>query len=307
MTGWALILGALANICHAQAPEKPTIPDPEDLTLKTKDLVQLQCTFYPGGFRQAGEDVETVDGKTVVPILLVHGWDEKRQDLSFLAKGLQSLGHAVMVPDLRGHGRSTKRVDLAGKEHELDRERFRRQDIAAMVEDLWTCKRHLMALNNEGKLNIEMLTVIGGEVGAITALNFVALDWSRPPLPTMKQGQDVKAFILLSPETSFKGVTAQQALRQPAVAGEVDGLIIVGARDKAVNDVQRMYDQLSRHRKEDERDLFLLKPDTSLTGFRMVPARGLNVGVAIIKFINARIVTRADEYPWRDRTSFLNK
>ena len=292
----------------AQPEEKLTIPAPESLTLKTKDYVQLQCTFYPGGFKKVGDEVEQIDGKTVVPVVLAHGWGQKRQDLSFIARGLQSMGHTVIVPDFRGHGRSTKQIDRLGNEHDLDYTKFRRNHIGAMVEDLIACKRHLMTLNNEGKLNIELLTVIGADVGAMVALNWIAYDWSRPQLPTMKQGQDIKAFILLSPPLSFKGATVQGALKHPALMRELDGLIICGLRDgDGMSDAKRIHDQLSRARPDDQKDLFFLKPDTNLSGSKVVSARGLNVGTALIKFIEARIVRKQEDFPWRDRTGLLGQ
>lgn len=293
---------------HAQDDEVE-IPNPESITLKTKDFVQLQCTFYPGGFRKSGDEVQQIEGKEVAPVVLVHGWGQKRQDLSYLGKGLQMYGHAVLVPDLRGHGRSLKRVAPNGNEIELDAEKFRRQDIALMVEDLKACKRYLLDLNNEGKLNIEMLSVVAGDVGALVALNWAAYDWSLPQLPTIKQGHDIKAFVLLTPPMSFKGATAQAALRNPAVAIRLDGLVIVGARDSdGRSDAKRIYEQLERRRKNlDEKNLFMMKPDTSLSGIAMIPARGLGVGTTIAKFLNARIVRKADDYPWRDRTNPLGR
>ena len=95
---------------------------------------------------------------------------------------------------------------MAGNEQEIDRDRLRKNDIMlGMLEDVASCKRELMRYNNEGKLNIEMLTVVGGDVGALVALNWAAYDWTRPQLPTLKQGHNVKAFVLLTPTLNFKG------------------------------------------------------------------------------------------------------
>ena len=85
-----------------------------------------------------------------------------------------------------------------------------------MVNDIEACKRFLLRENNEGELNIELLTVVAaGEMGAVIGLNWVAMDWSWPILPGRKQGQDVKALVLLSPGQSFKGVTGAPGANAP--------------------------------------------------------------------------------------------
>ena len=94
----------------APAAKKPDdaadekVPEPEVPELTTKDELQLKATYFPG-----------TKGQESIPVIIIHGlgpksnrkeYDDKDSGLaSFLQK---SLGCAVIVPDLRGHGESTK-------------------------------------------------------------------------------------------------------------------------------------------------------------------------------------------------------
>ena len=88
---------------------------------------------------------------------MLHDWDGNRKQFSGLATYLQSIGHSIIVPDLRGHGESLR---VKASDMTLDREKFNRNAIAAMGEDIEACKRFLLKKNNGGELNIEFLTVV---------------------------------------------------------------------------------------------------------------------------------------------------
>ena len=77
--------------------EKPKLPAPQKHVLTTKDGVSLHCYFYPGTRK-----------KESIPIMVIHGWEERGSQYAKLALSLQQKGHAVIIPDLRGHGFSTK-------------------------------------------------------------------------------------------------------------------------------------------------------------------------------------------------------
>ena len=307
MTFAVLTALALATTALAQDDDEKKIPEPEDITLETKDGVQLKCTWYAG-----------INGKNTVPVIIVHGWDGNRGQYDRLALFLQSKeggGHAVIVPDLRGHGGSTTWKMPNGDEEDIDRERFTRNDIGAMVQyDMEAVKKHLMEENNAGDLNIELLTVIGSEFGGLIALGFAAQDWSWQQLPTIKQGRDVKALVLISPAMSFKGVTALQPLKHEAVRKRLSVLIVAGRKDRyGYRDAKRMYSQLEPHHQlprdattdqiREKKDLFLFEPDTSLSGQQLITAPGLNVASTIKSFIDLRLVDKREDFEWTDRTS----
>ena len=137
-----------------------------------------------------------------------------------LAKFLQKEGHAVLVPSLRGHGNS---VNVQGSGRKLLASTLNPAQFQLMVkQDMEACKAYLMAKNNAGDLNIEKLCVVGAEMGAIVAMNWAVEDWHWPVLTTGKQGQDVKALVLLSPPMAFHGIKACR------VPGEVSVLVLWG-------------------------------------------------------------------------------
>lgn len=285
---WVVIASAPAS---AQRKDEKTY---QDVTLETKDGVLLRCTYYPGQ-----------DSKTTVPMILLHGWGGQRGELHNLALYLQQQKHAVLLPDLRGHGRSTKARTVRG-EVDIDYKDFNRNQIAAATLDLEACKQFMMARNNEGKVNIEQLCILGADATCILALNWSAVDWNAPRLPTLKQGQDVKALILLSPSQSYKGVTTKGAMAHPIIRSKLSILMVAGQRGSdEMADAKRLHKSFERGRVEGEGDLRFYTPDTSLQGTRLFSAN-LNVHLMIRDFVRDRLVNKAQVFKWTDRKSPLS-
>lgn len=286
-------------------PDKKELPKPEDLTLETKDGVSLRCTYYPGTAKKAS-----------IPIILVHGWEGQRSEYDALALYLQSLGHTIIVPDLRGHGQSTVVKLPNGESEPIDLEKFRQKDFESMIWDLDRCKKFLLEKNNEGECNIESLCVVGAELGSIVALNWTLYDWSRPRLPAYKLGQDVKALVLLTPMSSFKGFTTRDAMASPIIRSKMSMLLVAGKQDsKGMNEAKRIEKacESARPKVDDDpdeqrkkRDLFLAEAETSLTGTKLLGNGVLvgrsSVGTYIANFINLRLVAKQEEFAWSDRT-----
>jgi pimeloyl-ACP methyl ester carboxylesterase len=282
--------------------KKKVLPNPEEVSLRTNEpggSVELHATFYPGS-----------NGKESVPIILLHSWKGSRADFAPLVPGLHEKGHALLVPDLRGHGLSRRRIVASPRglvTETLDAERFRPADFGAMVQyDLEAWKRFLLERNDAEALNIERLCVIGAEMGAGVALNWALLDWSWPQYPGMKQGQDVKALVLLSPQWNFRGLEVQRALNHPYISSTMSIMLIVGAGDsRALQDADRILGFLERARPGWDklpgpaRSLFFGKLNTSLQGTRLLGVQGLNVEEAISRFIELRLVKQ--DFPWRKR------
>ena len=129
----------------------------------------------------------------------------------------------------------------------IDRTKFRKPALAAMVWDIEACKSFLLKENNDGKLNIEQLGVVGTGFGACLALKWAVQDWNVRSLPTLKQGQDVKGLILVSPARSFKGITMNTELKQLTVLRNLSTLIIVGREDSRImSDAQRIHKTFKR-------------------------------------------------------------
>ena len=265
------------------AKEPETLKEPEDVSLKTLDGVVLRATYYPG-----------MDGKKSTTLILVHAYKGKRSDYSELAKYLQINRFAVMVPDLRGHGESTRLLSGGN----IDAASLQKADFAAMVTyDMEAVKSFLLKQHNEGQLNIDKLGVVGAEMGATVGLAWAALDWSWPLTTRGKQGQDVKALVLLSPEWTFKGLRINDALANEYVRRDLAILILVGKGSSgAVQQANRIHSAFKAAHPEPppgtggKKDLFLLRLPTSLQGTKLL-GENLKVEDMITKFIQARLAS----------------
>lgn len=314
----ALAAGALSgswlSSAWAQAPAAPpkkaapgTKKDdpkaPKPVTLETKDGVALKAVYFPGNH-----------GKETVPIILIHGWEQRAAVWEPLALYFQkTLGHAVIIPDLRGHGQSLTQT-VGTQARQLEPDELTPSDMEAMVWDIQACKKFLQDENNKGEVNLEMLTVVGAEYGALVAMQFASLDWSWPPLTTGKQGQDLKAMALLSPIDKFKRVTAATALKslQPAaVSGRFSTLVMAGQQDRSgYSDAKRLHRQIEAMYPNDfkETSVWLITPDTGSHGVQLIePERRLGMERALADFILRRVVERKTEFEWTERKRALTE
>ena len=315
----------MASPLWAQNNEGPAIPPPEDISLTTSDGVKLEATYYPG-----------TSSKETVPVILLHMFKGSRADYRQLAPYLRQKGYAVLVPDLRGHGESTSR---RGYSVPMKASTLGRQDFIDMVRfDVLRAKQFLIDKNNDGELNIEKLVLVGAEMGASVAMNFARLDWNLPPEGNRKQGQDVKAVVLISPEWNTTGLPLRTALtgqnltirvwdpqlkqafkepetmdfRMPVALDfrrEVSFLITVGKdNSRAVRDAKRLHSMLQPLHptpSEDERaakqDLFYGALDTSLQGTKLLGVQSLGLEKTIAQFIHYRAANRP--FQWSERTN----
>jgi pimeloyl-ACP methyl ester carboxylesterase len=286
-------------------PKGPKIPEPEDVKLTTKDGVTLTATYYPGTAK-----------KETVPIIMIHDIDGQRGDYHGLASYLQTFGYASIVPDLRGHGQSRTQTYPNGNNGTIDGDKLKGPALEACWLDIEACKKFLLEKNNEGELNIDQLCVIGAEFGGILAVRWAAKDWSWPALTSQKQGQDVKAIVLLSPQASYKGVAVRDALTSPAVRTQFSFMLVAGEKDtKATAEAKKLQKELQSQRpkvSDDDSDrnklkeVFLIQPDVSLSGTKLL-ASGTGVPGNIARFIELRLVNRKADFPWQDRSNPLGK
>ncbi len=324
-----LAFGVSATIAQeTEAPKKAgetaKPPPPEDIVLQTADGVKLAATFYP-----------STKKKKAVTVILLHMKKRSRNDYAGVAANLHKLGHAVLVPDLRGHGDSTTVKNMRAP---LNAANMPPMQFAAMVRyDMPVLKQFLVQRNNAGELNIEKLCLVGAEMGASVALNYAYFDWSLPPQGNKKQGQDVKALVLISPEWTTKGLAIGTTMAGRPMIGmafdpqlqaafkdaeamnfqgpvafdfrrEVSVYVVCGkGTPKAVSDSQRLHKMLKSHHPDppagqgtEQRDLFFGTLETTLQGTKMLGVRGLNLEQRIAWFIEMRLVKRS--VPWAERT-----
>jgi hypothetical protein len=141
-------------------------------------------------------------------------------------------------------------------------------------------------------------------------MRWAAADWSAVRLPAFKQGQDVKALVLLSPTQAFKGVTMREALGHPAIRKLVSVMLVTGIEDtKGTGEAKRIFKSLEGQRPKvpeadrlEKQDLFLIQPETSLEGTKLLGA-GLPVPGNIARFIELRLVNKEAEFGWTERRS----
>lgn len=268
--------------------------EPEEVQLTTRDGVVLHVTYYEG-----------IRGQNSIPVVLLHAHKGSRQEYEGLASKLQELGNAPILVDLRGHGQSTKQVDPgSGQERTLDAARFRVADFAAMVQsDLVAVKKFVREKNNEKKLNLKKLCVVGAEMGASVAVNYAAYDWSLPDDGSYQRGRDVRAVVLLAPEWNFKGVTIKDAVTALAPVEKLSLLVIAGDRSPKQNDAADRIDQIVKRVRQEtdaERSYYQVKKNSSLGGTKMLGEPSLNVGVNIAKFIQLRL-EKDKSLVWEER------
>lgn len=292
-------------------PKDEPPPAPENLVLRTKDGWNIFYTFY-------GPKKGVRPGKSVVPIIMLHGWQGQGSEYAELATILQSWGFASIVPDLRGHGRSLNVIRRKPNGEEEDKvvkaDDLMPQDLEGMVNDVEAMKRVLVDKNNKAELNIEMLTVVAAEVGTIVALNWSALDWNWPIMPAFKQGQDVKALVLLTPQQTFKRMNANTALTHQAISRRLSIMIAVGdQQNRDLSEAKRIHSRLERIRppvpaeeRLQKQDLFLIPAPTPLQGTKLLD-RALPVGGSIMKFLELRLLRKQEDFPWTERRDPLGR
>jgi alpha-beta hydrolase superfamily lysophospholipase len=301
-----LLLGVLicfaTSATQAQQPTPPSgaatkRPAPQEIAPKTRDGVQLAGTFYP----------PAKPGREVVPVILLHGYKGSRADMQSLAEKLQDAGHAALSLDLRGHGGSTKQTMPNGKDREIDPVRLNKADLEGMWrQDVEAAKSFLMEENNKGEVNIDKLCIVGADLGAVVATNWAMLDWSWPPLATGKQGQDVKAVVLLSPPKTVRGLTIMPAIGKREIANKLSWLVVYGEQETNAKDAKAVAGQLEKwlpkpppEDVKEKQALYILPLPTNLQGAKLLAADNFKVAPQVMTFIERRLTSKS--LPWMNR------
>ena len=299
------VLALCSGEAMTQDDEKKEIPEPRKITLKTGDNVNLVCNFF-GGTKE----------KESVPVILLHDFGGKKEEYTPFAQYLQrSFGFAVIVPDLRGHGESTKTVT----NQLIDPSKFRKNDYATFNEDISTCFRYLRdEVNNEGEANIDMLCVVAAGTLCINATAWTLEDYSYQPIGGKKQGQFVKGLVFLNPKKSIKGFSITQLIKTPLFSGKgvspVPLLIAVGDEDeKSYRDGKSIHTTLKRtHPKFDDiadpkarfkkMTLFLGEYENAAGTGLLDPDNRTKLEIFIVQFIQYKILANQNETPWVNYT-----
>ena len=311
--GSALLLALGLAVVSPAAAQSGNAPPPEVVSLVTKDGVQLKCTYFPAAVRRG-----SAEAKQVTPVVLLHDSKGTRAMFTPLAERLQSPSEgeparpsfAVVAVDLRAHGESTKQV-YNGNQIDLDPARLGKNDLIAMaVYDMEAVRSFLVERNDAGEMNLNKLSIIGSGMGASVAANWAVQDWTAPPLAVGKQGQDVKALVLVSPRWSYNGLSMQLPMKSRPLKQNVAWMLIYGENDAKVKaDALRIKKQLERfHPAADQAGaqrpsgLVEVKLATKLQGDSLLSQVGTNVEQQIVKFLVENVANV--QRPWtsqRDR------
>ena len=277
----------------AQRPKTDDKPKFKTVTLKTKDGIPLRAFYFP-----------SENGKEAVTVMIVHQWQGQASPYYKLCASLQKAGCAVLVPDYRGHGGSKEYTNARGETDKFSIAKMSKRDVENIIHfDLEKAKAYLKGENNEGKLNLNALVVIGVREGCVMAGRWAQADWSFPSVGRMKQGQDVKALIYISPEKQIKGIgidptlTNQNLLRLPM-------MIMAGGNSPEASEARRIAKRVESMKKRigrGEATGFSLKmPNTTLSGPSLVNEVSAVIP-AIVNFIKTEVTISDEENPWVDR------
>ncbi len=310
----SLLLAALVAL-PAAAQELAQGPEPVIETLRASDGVQIIITYYGPPARKG-----TAQAKQATPVVMLHDYKDTRVAFAPLARRLQSQGDAegkgpsfaVVMVDLRGHGDSTKQYSASGDQRELDVTKIGKSDIADMATlDLEVVRKFLVGKNDAGELNLNKLCLMATGMGANVAVNWAARDWAAPPLAIGKQGQDVKALVLVSPRWSYQGLGFQGPLAFRPLNQNVAWMLIYGAQDSKVKtDVDRIYKQLEKYHPPvvandtgRQSSLVALELPSKLQGSSLLTLAGQATENSIIAFLMEHVAKK--DLPWSARRDRL--
>jgi pimeloyl-ACP methyl ester carboxylesterase len=267
---------------------------PETSKLQTQDGVRLSLTYYPSS-----------EEKGATPVVMLHDYKDTQGMFTSLASRLQSptkedkhSSFAVITVDLRGHGASTQQTLANGSVGEIDAAKLQKEDFIKMsLYDMEAVRGFLVGENDNEKLNLNKLCLVGVGMGATVAVNWAARDWVAPPLLVGKQGQDVKALVLVSPRWKYRGVTMQQAMRVRDMKQNAAWMLVWGGENPdATSDVRRISKQLERFHPEPEssqasrpRSFQEIPLRTSLQGSNLLGQVGKPLEDRIIEFLSQQV------------------
>jgi pimeloyl-ACP methyl ester carboxylesterase len=169
----------------------------------------------------------------------------------------------------------------------------------------------LVIKNDEGALNLNKLCIVGSGMGASVGANWAWRDWAAPPLAIGKQGQDVKALVLISPRWSYQGLSLQAPMKFRPLKQLAAWMLLYGAEDsKVAADVRRIEKQLNPfHPQADDTGaarasgLVILGLPTKLQGDKLLSQHAAEVEDQIVEFLYQNVATK--DQPWISRRNRL--
>ncbi|MCC7476428.1 MAG: alpha/beta fold hydrolase [Pirellulales bacterium] len=321
----ALLARLVLGVCFAWAGPSFALgqqgaPASQAVSLTTRDGVELKGAFYAAAVRPG-----SAEAKQVTPVILLHDHKGTRGVYGSLVQKLAASGHAadnaaegrqatfaVLAVDLRAHGESTKQVWPTGETDTLDAAKLTKEGLFAMAAfDMEAIRGYLVDKNDAGELNLNKLCLVGSGMGASVVANWAARDWAAPPLAVGKQGQDVKALVLISPRWSFNGLSMQEPMKFAPLKEGADWLLVGGSGDSKVKgDLVRIQKQLERFHPETDKSgaklasgLRVQLLPSKLQGDNLMKQSGDFLDTAITQFLTENVAQV--QLPWSNRRGRL--
>jgi pimeloyl-ACP methyl ester carboxylesterase len=310
--GWPYFAGFLIAVLTGPAtPVSAQTVGPEVVQLRTGDGVQLVITYYASTSRPG-----TPAARQVTPVVMLHDHKDTRAIFGPLATLLQTppqddpmrASFAVVAIDLRGHGDSTKQIFGARGQQDLDAAKISKADVYSMAAlDMEEVRRFLVTKNDEGVLNLNKLCLLGSGMGANVAANWAVEDWRVPPLAVGKQGQDVKALVMISPRWSFQGLSMQGPMRLRPLKEQAAWMLVYGSEEpEVVTDIRRIEKQLKPFHPDTDgdgaarpADFVVMAVPSKLQGDNLLTKLGDQVNDRILNFLIENVASK--NLPWAAR------
>ena len=264
------------------------------VSLSTRDGANLNAYYFPSD-----------QGEQAIPVIVVHEWKGQAGPYARLCLALQDAGFAVLALEYRGHGKSrTYRNPRTGSEDTFDLSKMGRRDFEAIIAfDMEEVKQFLKDENNERRLNLNALSIVGVEEGCLIAAHWAVKDWRFPSIGSKKQGQDVKALAFISPVKNHLGLVMDTALRDPNLQ-LLPTLIMAGNSSPQSTEAKRIGNRLEgirQRRLRGNADGFQVSlPDTNLSGAALL-TEVPNAIPTIVNFLEANVPVTNDRNPWIER------
>lgn len=210
-----MLILASNGVATAQSDDLKQIVH-DDIVLTTKDNWGIHLTYY-----------QSDRGKETPVVVLLHVYGGNRliwEGAGGLANRLHQDGYAVITVDLRKHGQSkgTGSAASSGRSRSGDATGLKPADYQDMVQhDLVAVKEFIYEQHQKQLLNMNKLAIVAPEMSAPLALYYTLWDWSQEPFndaPNEEgrtpRGHDVRALVLLSPESNLPRLPTGNILRK---------------------------------------------------------------------------------------------
>ncbi len=270
----------------------------------TADQVYLKAIYYKGNA-----------DKSTTPVILLHDFNGKKEDMIPIAEKLAAKGMAVLLPDLRGCGESVTALieDYSAggnrpfiRENEYLIAHFNETDFDGMKNYdglLWF--QFLVGLHNDGKLNIRQLVILGNGLSASIAANWIQNDWQNP---SAKRGHFTKGLLMISPmeDPIFKAMASGRA--KP---GAVVYQIFVGSLNKEkFEDAKSIGLEIGNDKEstpEEDRKVKIESFKTDKQGIDLTEVSSFAIPDKIIESIESIVKAVASKSKWQPIKHFMEE